>query len=331
MPILNEETEERVAGDVTEATMGVVAAMLIGKELKPETLMRGRLVPPRLARDLTPLERSYLAGKVANVVGPAKVRKMTKATLDKWIATRLRLTEKDLAKLEALKGRTRRWLRGRTEDWQRRNRAAIERASTRFDADNAAIGSGQEVRRVRERGRSLRGLTRSLQGEAVLLTGEMDRMIQTDAYQYFQSGQMSDVDGEELVYKIPRPSAEIQCMRLHISATGEPIKYTLAEVQGNSNIGAAPDDWVFTIGPVHPNCYCVLFREIQTPSPSKSAGMARNRQAAVQRQRDQAQRRDERIAVREKKRITSLERALIDQPEQELCCAISLPLIKSLL
>jgi len=331
VPILNEETEERVAGDVTAATMGVIAAVLIGKELRPDAINRGRLFLPRLGRALTPLERAYLAGKVANVVGPAKVRKMTAATLDKWIATRIKFDEQDLARLEGLKGRTRRWLRGRQEDWAKRSRVAVDRASTRHDADVAASRPGRETRRVKDREKNLRGLSRSLQGEAVILTREMDKMIQTDTYQYFQSGQMSNVNGEELVYKVPRPSAEIQCMRLHISATGEPIKYKLAEVQGNSNIGAAPDDWVFTIGPVHPNCYCVLFREIQTPSPSKSAAMARNRQAAIQRQRDSAQRRDERMAARERKRITSLERALIEQPEPELCCAISLPLIKSLL
>jgi len=124
MPILNEETEERVAGDVTAATMGVIAAMLIGKELRPDAINRGRLFLPRLGRTLTPLERAYLAGKVANVVGPAKVRKMTAATLDKWIATRIKFDEQDLARLEGLKGRTRRWLRGRQEDWAKRNRVS---------------------------------------------------------------------------------------------------------------------------------------------------------------------------------------------------------------
>jgi len=331
MPILNEETEEMVSSDITEATVGAIAVILIGKELRPDAVARGRLSLPRMGRDFTPLERAYLAGKVANIVGPARVRKMTPATLDKWIRERINFTEKDLAQLEALKGKTRRWLRGRTDDWQKRNRAVIDRAGTGYDAANKAIPSGKEVERVAERGRRLRGLSRSLQGEAVLLTNEMDKLIQTDTYQYFQEGQMAAVDGDEIVYKIPRPTAEIQCMRLHVSSSGAPIKHKLAEVQGNSNIGLAPDDWVFTIGPVHPNCYCVLFREIQNPAPKKSASMARNRLAAVQRQRELSQRRDIRIAKREKQRLSRLERSLIEVPEPELCCFTTLPLVKSLL
>jgi len=221
------------------------------------------------------------------------------------------------------------------EDWQQRNRVQFERSTALWDAENARIPRHAGTQRRNTRGRTLRGLSSALAGQAIKLTAEMDRMLQTDHFQYFQQGQMAAVDQEELVYKIPRLTAEIQCMRLHIGRDGEPIKYVLREVQGNSNVGRAPDDWVFTIGPVHPNCYCVLQRELQKASPGPNDTLRDARGGAVQRQREQLQRRDERMAKIEQQRLKNLEKKAFSASAVVAylseCCESVLPFVKSLL
>ena len=80
---------------------------------------------------------------------------------------------------------------------------------------------------------------------------------------YFQEGQVAGLSGDELVWKLPRASACVHCLRIHTNADGSPRKYKLADVEGNSNSGLPAFAWGFTIGPTHPYCYCVLFRETQ--------------------------------------------------------------------
>ena len=88
---------------------------------------------------------------------------------------------------------------------------------------------------------------------------------------YFQQGQMSGVDQEEFVYKVPRLMACEVCYRLHVLPNGDPVIYSLSEVAGNSNYGAPKWAWQFTIGPTHPYCYCILFRVTQKKPPKQSA------------------------------------------------------------
>ncbi|GAH10174.1 unnamed protein product, partial [marine sediment metagenome] len=257
---------------VAAAAMGAASVFLIGKQLQPDIIQGGRLSVPRIGQ-LTFLERSYLAGKVANEIGADKVRRMSSRTLDRWIAERLVVSDADLVQLDGLKNRTRRWLNGRMTDWQTRQRATIDTASREWDATVARAEGPAILTLPAERRRKVAGLSRSLAAQASLLVPEMDRMLQTDMSQFFQEGQMQGVPEEEIVYKIPRPSACIQCFRLHIGSDGQPIKYVLGDVEGNSNVGAAPDDWMFTIGPVHPHCYCILHRETQEPAPGPSQAM----------------------------------------------------------
>jgi len=79
------------------------------------------------------------------------------------------------------------------------------------------------------------------------------------------------------VYKIPRATACQHCMRLHLNSDGSPRKYKLKDVAGNSNIGLPAFSWQFVIGPVHPYCYCLLYRELERAAPSKSKKLAQAR------------------------------------------------------
>ena len=262
--LLPPEAEERLSG-VVEASMGVLAATFIGRDL------RGR-APTTAAVNLNQfgeralLEKAFLTGKVAGEVGTDEVRNMSTARLDDFINEQLQIDQVDAAQVEQLKTDTQRWLEGRTDAWKQRNRELLAAADRNWNATLATTvfltGGARQVARQSAIASLLGGLAES----ASKVNPDLERMIQTDMSQYFQQGQVTTMANEEIVFKIPRFSAEKQCMRLHVGFDGVPIRYRLRDVRGNSNIGRKPGSWQFTIGPVHPYCYCVLHREKQKPA-----------------------------------------------------------------
>ena len=66
--------------------------------------------------------------------------------------------------------------------------------------------------------------------------------------------------GDVLVAKRPMPDACDHCKRLYLEG-GEPIVFTLRELEANgTNVGRKANDWLPTVGPIHPNCQCQLIR-----------------------------------------------------------------------
>ena len=112
---------------------------------------------------------------------------------------------------------------------------------------------------------------------------DIDRLVQSEMNNYFQQGQMAEVDGEEIVYKIPRVGACRHCLRIHLHPDGTPRKFKLKDVSGNSNYGLPAYAWQFSIGPLHPYCYCVLYREIDKPPPKEKSAAAKRLKLARQR------------------------------------------------
>jgi len=321
---LDVETEERLDG-VAAAAMGAVSLSLIGKDLREGLDARGRLI--QLPRRLTLLERAFLAGKVANVLGANKVRKMSTRTLDKRIEELVELDDVDLVQLDTLKNRTRRWMVGRMTAWQVRQKASIESADKTHDATLKDTTDGERSGVSNKRRAALRGLSRSIAAQVAIMVPEMDRMLQTDLFQYFQEGQVLGIAGQEEVYKIPRSTACVQCYRLHIASNGEPIKYVLKEVQGNSNVGLAPFDWKFTIGPVHPHCYCILHQQTKEAAPGPSQTMVDNRNRTLAEERNRRIRREKRIVELERSREDILRRT---PKGEESCTCEFTPLTKFL-
>jgi hypothetical protein len=67
-----------------------------------------------------------------------------------------------------------------------------------------------------------------------------------------------------------------------VQASGHPIQHRLRDVAGNSNIGRRAYDWQFTIGPVHPWCYCVLYRAtIEQPTEATIKTLAQARETTL--------------------------------------------------
>ncbi len=206
---------------------------------------------------LTPLEQSYVAGKLAGSIGVTPVRKMNAAQLRRGLdATGVStITQKDQVILSEMKRRQARSMLNKLRVWEQNVAASVSNANTAWDG---LLASGEapataSARRVMSR-RALAGLAEEVEALTVDAGAGLRQVTQTGMAQAFQQGQGQNGSPNDIVYKIPRMSAEKHCMRLHLNADGTFRRYIYGLVAGNSNIGRNPNSWVFTIGPVHPHC-----------------------------------------------------------------------------
>ena len=94
---------------------------------------------------------------------------------------------------------------------------------------------------------------------------DLERIAITETMFAVQQGQadyLSDKYGSDsFVAKIPNPSACPHCLRLHIGEDGQPRVFKLSTLENNgANVGRKAADWRAVVGPVHPNCVCLMIR-----------------------------------------------------------------------
>jgi len=239
------------------------------------------------------LEQTYIAGKVAAKIGPDRVRGMSQAQISRWARDHgLVRSKEDEARLDTLKKASSLWMAALVEDLTNKVRREVALAESKYTAEVITRDSDGSLRK------SLwdtlkAGFVSNLIDNVtkVMSTFEnwVDRFVQTELAKFFQEGQISSIRQDEEVYKIPRTSACPECLRLHVDTDGHPYIYKLSAVMGNSNIGAKPFQWRFTIGPVHPHCYCVLYRvEVDPPSPILALALAKkeSRETSLKRRKE---------------------------------------------
>lgn len=283
--LINEEAENRITR-ILQAIAGSYAVFMIGKDLGQSTLQA--IGSALTTRQMTFLEQSFLAGRIASDIGTDRLRRMSQAQIADWITTNnVSLNETELATLRTMRRDTERWLQGRSDTWQQRFRSSMASADRNWRGVVAA-GSFNDARaRTVARNEALNELVQSLRGQNESFRGDIDRLLQTEMHAYFQQGQMTSIPGDEEVYKIPRASACPHCMRLHLKSDGSPKIYRLSEVVGNSNWGKSANAWKFTIGPVHPYCYCILYRVSDKPPPGPSSRLGDARRGTLRKAAEQ--------------------------------------------
>lgn len=265
MTLINEESERRIER-ILAAVSGSYAVFMIGKDLGQSTLQA--IGSALTSRKMTFLEQSFLAGRIASIIGTDKLRRMGQSEISQWILeNNVALNEVETATLSSMRRDTERWLQGRSERWQQRFRTAMASADRDWRGVIAAGSFRDAQARTTARNEALNELIEALKGQNESFRGDIDRLLQTEMHSYFQQGQMIGVSGDEEVYKIPRASACPHCMRLHLNPDGSPKIYKLKDVARNSNWGKRASAWQFTIGPVHPYCYCILYR-VSDKAPS---------------------------------------------------------------
>lgn len=263
--LINEEAEGRITR-IIQAISGSYAVFMIGKDLGQSTIEA--IGSALTSRKMTFLEQSFMAGRIASEIGTDKLKRMSRDEVANWITSNnVVLNEVELAALKALRRDTERWLQGRSNNWQSKFKTALASADKSWRGSLSAGTFTDANSRSIARNEALNELIDSLRGQNTQFKGEIDRLLQTEMHSYFQQGQMTSIPGNEMVYKIPRATACSHCMRLHLDSVGAPKLYRLSDVIGNSNWGRPAHSWQFTIGPVHPYCYCVLHRVVDKPAP----------------------------------------------------------------
>jgi len=269
--LLSEAGERRLL-QLLASIANSFSVFMIGRELGQTVIQASRNAFMNVSSvPTTFLEQSYVAGKVARIAGTNALKSMTETELQDFILnTNLQLTEADQVKLSTLRRDTSRWMEGRSEAWGQKIKASVFNADREWRAELSTGSFFDRGTRSTARNAALRNLMDRIRDDQAGMQTDVDRLVQSEMHHYFQEGQVADVPGDEIVYKVPRFNACPHCMRVHLGPDGTPKKYRLQDVQGNSNVGLPARAWKFTIGPLHPYCYCVLFREIDRPVPDES-------------------------------------------------------------
>ena len=262
MGLLDRETESRVMA-IVRAVVSSFSVFSIGRELgQTITQSASSALGLTTAGRLTFLESAFVAGKAASSIGTDALRKMTEPELVRWIRiNNVTLTPADRVTIEAMKNNTERWLQGRSAAWQAKMRAEIAVADQAWRATLASTSFANAQALAAARSSALRNLVNRIDDGTAAWQSDIDRLVQSEMNSYFQEAQVASLSGEEIVYKIPRITACPHCLRICVNTDGSFKRFRLQDVQGNSNVGAPARAWVFTIGPIHPYCYCVLYRE----------------------------------------------------------------------
>lgn len=266
---------------IIQALASSMAMFAVGRSLGKGPVQAMAAAAGITGNKLTFLEQSYLAGKVAQQLGPDKVASMTAAQVADWLKVNpIRMTTRDRAVLGQMKDETERWLKGGSERWQQKAREALTvtdrewRASllTQKYEDVAAVSVARNT--------ALQNLKARLGDGLAGFTGDVNRLAQSEMMGYFQKGFVADMEPEEMVYKIPLPGACNNCLRVHLEADGTPRRVPISEAMMNDNTGVPASLWEFTIGPLHPHCYCMLYSEEQMPV-EPDEGLATIREEAL--------------------------------------------------
>ena len=257
--LFDEDTERRI-NSLMRATAESYALFLLGRDLGMKTAdavsraLRSRTVPGAF------LDVSYLAGKAAKVAGPDALKTMSPKEMELLVERlELTLTDADRAKITQLKRETARSLETRSQAWQGKIRQAFTEADSAWRATLSTNVFTNSAARATARDAALRNVVDRLRDEDAGMQSDVSKIVQTEMNRFFQNGMTSGQSKEAIVYKVPRMGACKECYRLTTRANGSPRLFRLADVEGNSNVGLPAAAWTFTIGPIHPWCYCILY------------------------------------------------------------------------
>lgn len=255
--LVSDETQKEMERTI-EAAISAYSVALLGRRL-------GVKAPPSISPNtpldfatMSILDQAYVAGKLAEILGTDPVRKMTQAQFVGSVRNlNLQLNEQDIKMLQQLQSETEAWLSARKSDVQTRTNTLVTNANRGWLADGDSLEGPEKEQKFDTITAGLAaGLGALLLGQAA----QTDRVIETQMSSFFNSGLATGLNPDDFVWKLPRISAEKHCMRLHVNSDGSSRVYRVTDVAGNSNVGKTASEWEFVLGPVHPHCYCILYR-----------------------------------------------------------------------
>lgn len=254
--LVDQETEDKQK-EIIEALAAALALYLVGRDLRPRSSKTQGMGNMSALDSMTPYEQAFILGKLVRTAGNKVSKKLSLSELQQWTYdNNVSLSSTEQATLDLLKDDSVTYLRNWAEEWKKDLINLILRANRQWRAEIAGTSDQKKINAMRKK--ALKEIQEGIDRILSKIEGNVQRLIQSELAQYYQNAQVVGLEGDELVYKIPRENACEHCKELHLNSDGSPKVYKLKDVMGNSNYGSAPYAWGFTIGPVHPYCACTL-------------------------------------------------------------------------
>jgi hypothetical protein len=131
---------------------------------------------------------------------------------------------------------------------------------------NKKLAIREEIERGIEGRKSVGTITREIGRRTKDWEKNFGRIVETEWNNVFQEGRAMEViekyGDEALVYKEVFPGACRHCIRLYLTEGigSKPKLFKVSQlVENGTNIGRKVEDWVPTLGSVHPYCRCILY------------------------------------------------------------------------
>jgi len=264
MALIDRQREEEIGAELSRVL----------DEYKGITIGRARITTTQPLSNLTIFEQAYLAGKIADLVGPQRARRLGERELQE-LADRasLGLTVRDFAVIETLKDDTDGKVDNVLQRWKGTIGTFIARTNRAWEG---FLRQGVDEQFVDERAKRLKGLNSLIEDSLVRMAMDVNRTTRNFLVLNFQKGQIANMELNTLVFKLPKQTACKTCMLLHLFPDGTPKLFTLGAIVENSNEGLPRARASFVVGPTHPFCYCTLHRVLKrVPGSSKVRARAR--------------------------------------------------------
>lgn len=216
--------------------------------------------------DLSPMELAYVTGMLVREMGPDEVMLLSAKEIVSWVNNHeVYLNSLDRVTLDQMKNDTLTFMSGLGDSWKRKINAEVVVANQAWRGLMLRGKYADPEKRTKARKRELRLLVGGLRKVFEGFIYEIDRLVQTELSQYVQHASVAGLHAKTKIYKIPHEDACDRCRKLHLDHEGVPRIFFLEDVVGNSNINNPRYDWEVCVGPTHPFCSCILYREDQVP------------------------------------------------------------------
>lgn len=245
----------------------------LGRELGPDFLtLRDKQLLKRFGIDyntIYQLSRDSIAtafhlGMLAESIGAQNMRGLTYNQLKDYIkgGNYIPLTIREKAALNSVKAQT-------FNDLKTLN-SKIFRDVNQTLLNNSLKAQKDFLREEIAEGVKNKKTVRQIANEIAEKTGDwsrdFDRIVTYATTTAFEEGKAAMIEqysakSDPLVFKKPLPGACKHCIRVFLTdgEGSQPRIFKLSELRANgSNIGRKPNEWLATLGPVHPYCRCPL-------------------------------------------------------------------------
>lgn len=215
--------------------------------------------------DFTPFEQAFYFGRLCGLLNNKDAMKLEYSDLLKYLRKGQfsKLTEREEIMLNLAKQKTYNHITWLTTQQQtevstiinEENKKSLE--TQKLIRDEIALGIEQK--------KSLRRISNDIQIKMNDWTKNMDRIIETEYNNVFQSGRAAEYEkkyGSDVrVYKEVYKGACRHCIEKYLTngIGSKPRIFTLSELKKNgSNIGKKVGEWSGVLESMHPHCRCLL-------------------------------------------------------------------------